>query len=161
MTRTLRVLGAAASFSEVAFVYFEAGDLRYWGIHRRTVRTFDKAFALALRWIGKYEPLLVIVPDYGEKSRKGARARALIDVVAAAADHTSIVCIRAERPRTTTNKYEEAALLAVIFPQLAPRVPPPRKPWDTERRGIILFEAVAVTHNWLWQNNQGAPPLPS
>lgn len=160
MTRTLRVLGAAASFSELAFVYFEGGDLRYWGIYRRTVRSPDRAFALTLRWIDRYQPKLVIIPDYLEKSRKGQRARALIEVVATAADEEGVLCIRAERPQTARNKYEEAALLAVIFPELAPRVPPPRKPWDTERRGIILFEALAVTHNWLWQNNQGPPPLP-
>lgn len=160
MTGELRVLGAAASYSELAFVYFEAHDLRYWSVHRRAVTSLDAGFALTLRWIGKFQPLRVIVPEYGESSRKGLRARALIEMVAAAADEQGITCIRAERPKPRKNKYEEAALLAVIFPQLAQRVPPPRKPWDTERRGIVLFEAVGVTHSWLWQNSEGTPPLP-
>lgn len=160
MRRALSVIGAAASFSELSFLYFEAGDLRYWRLHRKAAKSLDTAYALALKWIVKYQPMLVIVPDYGEKSRKGLHARALIEVVATAAENKGVVCIRAERPRTARNKYQEAALLAVVFPQIVPRVPPPRKAWDTERRGILLFEALAVTHHWLWQNNQGAPPLP-
>lgn len=160
MTGELRVLGAAASYSELAFVYFEADDLRYWAVHRRAVTSLDAGLALTLRWIGKFQPLLVIVPEYGERSRKGVRARALVEAVAAASDDKGIACVRAERPKPRKNKYEEAALLALIFPQLAPRVPPPRKAWDSERRGVVLFEAVSVTHTWLWQNSQGTLPLP-
>ena len=160
MTAPMRVLGAASSYSELAFVYFEGGNLRYWGIHRRALQSIEAGFTLSLRWIGRFDPMLVIVPDYGEESRKGQRARALVEIVAAAAADKGVACIRASRPKPRKNKYEEAALLALIFPQLAPRVPPPRKAWDPERRGVILFEAVGVTHTWLWQNREGTLPLP-
>lgn len=161
MTGPLRVLGAAASCSELAFVYLEAGDLTYWGVYRRAARDIESAGAMAGKWIDKFEPMLVIVPHYGKTSRKGVRARGLVEAVIAVADASDVVCIRAEQPKPRRNKYEYAARLAVIFPQLASRVPPPRRAWDSERRGIVLFEALAVAHDWLWRNTEDTSELPN
>lgn len=160
MSGVLRVLGAAASHSELAFVYFEASELRYWSVHRRAVTSIEAGTGLALRWIAKFRPMLVVVPHYETRSRKGPRARALVEAVASASVVEDVACVWAEPPKPRKNKYAEAASLALIFPQLAQRVPSARKAWDTERRGIILFEAVSVTHTWIWQNSEGTPPLP-
>jgi hypothetical protein len=131
--------------------------LRCWGIHRRPLRKLDNAFGLTLRWIGKYEPMLMVVPDYEKGSRKGRRAQAIIEMVASAAAEREIACIRLARPKIVTNKYTEAASLAAIYPQLAPLVPLPRRTWDSERHGMLVFEAAAIVHDWLWRNDQSDP----
>jgi|SRR5215469_4043423 len=41
------------------------------------------------------------------------------------------------------NKHETASRLAKLFPQLTWRLPPPRRTWQSERRSMALFDAVA------------------
>lgn len=159
MTRALGVLGAAASFNALSFVYFESGELCYWGNHPRAARNLEGAVRISNRWLARCTPKLVIVPDY-DGTAKGAYARALVEAVVGAAENRDIPCVKTQRRQTFANKYEEAAALALVFPQIAALVPKPRKPWDTEPYGILLFEALAITHNWLWRNNQTAHALP-
>ncbi len=159
MTRALSVLGAAASFNTLAFVYFESGELCYWGNHPRAARSYEGAVRVSDRWIARCNPKLVIVPDY-DGTAKGEYARMLVEAVAGAAENHDTLCVKAQRQQAFANKYEEAAALALVFPQIAALVPKPRKPWDTEPYGILLFEALAITHTWLWRNNQTVHALP-
>jgi hypothetical protein len=46
--------------------------------------------------------------------------------------------------RGGSNKQEDAALLAQDFPELAWRLPPPRKTWQHEHRNMPIFDAVAL-----------------
>jgi hypothetical protein len=48
-----------------------------------------------------------------------------------------------EQMRDTHNKHEMADFLAQLFPQLAWRVPPARRLWQSERRRMAIFDAVA------------------
>lgn len=159
MTRAHSVLGVAASFNTLSFVYFESGELRYWGNHPRSARTLEGAFKVSDRWLARCNPKLVIVPDY-DGTAKGTYARALVETVVGATENRDTPWIKAQRQQAFANKYLEAAALALVFPQIATVVPKPRKPWDTEPYGIVLFEALAITHTWLWQNNQTVHALP-
>jgi len=53
------------------------------------------------------------------------------------------------RARGRANKREDAALFAEYFPQLAWRVPPPRKLWHHEHRNMPIFDAVALAMSHL------------
>jgi hypothetical protein len=151
MTRPKSVLGVAASFDALSFVYFRKGDLGDWGNSRKAAESIDAAFATTQQWVRRYRPQLVIVPAYGENSRKGRTSRALIEAVAAAAAATKTPCVRAERPQTFPSKYKEAASLANSFPQIAPLLPRPRRAWEIEPRNMLMFEALAITHSYLRQ----------
>jgi hypothetical protein len=48
-----------------------------------------------------------------------------------------------ERMTGAENKHEFASFLAQLFPQLAWRVPPRRRLWQSERRCMAIFDAVA------------------
>jgi hypothetical protein len=41
-------------------------------------------------------------------------------------------------------KQEIAMLVAAAFPELGWRLPPPRKPWQREPHGMVMFEAAAL-----------------
>ena len=152
MTNAFTVLGVAASFNMLSFVYFEAGELCYWGRHTKRTGTLDKAFAVADRWLAQYEPGLLIAPNY-EGTTKGKYSRALIETVAGAAANRKITCVRTEREWLYGNKYEEASALGRLYPQIASLVPTPRKLGQNEPPGMVLFEALVITHTWLWRNS--------
>lgn len=42
------------------------------------------------------------------------------------------------------NKYAIAAAIAECYPELLPRLPSPRKGWQSEQFGITIFEAAAA-----------------
>jgi len=48
------------------------------------------------------------------------------------------------RARGAANKREDAASFAQTFPELAWRVPPPRRLWQHEHRNMPIFDAVAL-----------------
>jgi hypothetical protein len=57
------------------------------------------------------------------------------------------------------SKEQIALALAGIFPELTHRLPLKRKKWQPERRGMIVFDAVAVgLAYWLRQDDACAPP---
>jgi hypothetical protein len=41
-------------------------------------------------------------------------------------------------------RYQIASSLARIFPELSPRLPPARRPWDPEHSSMIIFDAIAL-----------------
>lgn len=41
-------------------------------------------------------------------------------------------------------KHEIASAVADRFPELRPRLPRPRKPWDKERKRVAVFDAIAT-----------------
>jgi hypothetical protein len=43
-----------------------------------------------------------------------------------------------------TTKHQIAVVIAGKFPELAPRLPPVRKPWMTEDARMAIFDAVAL-----------------
>jgi hypothetical protein len=47
-------------------------------------------------------------------------------------------------PFHAKTKYEVASVVARLFPELLPKLPPPRKAWQPEREIMAMFDAVAV-----------------
>lgn len=122
-----------------------------WGI--KDVRWKDKNF-LALHLmktlIGKYRPDVLVLEDTGTKgSRRHERIRELHRRVA---EHAKAEQITVRRFTQTTvhvhfgvhTKYAVAEQVARELPQLALRLPPPRKPWMSEDARQSLFDAAAL-----------------
>lgn len=52
---------------------------------------------------------------------------------------------RAFAPYGAVTKEQIAAVIALRFPELASRLPRPRKPWMTEAEGMSVFDAAALS----------------
>jgi len=60
------------------------------------------------------------------------------------------------RKREASTKQEIASLLAQDFPDLAWRLPPPRKAWQHEHRNMPMFDAVALGTSY-FASTQSSP----
>ena len=156
MTRAVNVLGVAAKFSGISFVFFRRGELGDWGNSYKRGQGIEGAYVAAEKWIRKYKPSLVVVPDYGDKSRKGDLSRARIEAVAAAAESHGLAVVRVQRPHKHRNKHREAVMLAGRYRQIEGWVPKYRRAWDDEPRTTLMFEALAVTHAFFVQNKKAS-----
>ena len=75
------------------------------------------------------------------------RERLLKGVAAEARTHRARVHILKEQATDRTDKltkYERARAAAQLFPVLTRKPPPKRKPWESERYSMSMFEALAV-----------------
>jgi hypothetical protein len=52
--------------------------------------------------------------------------------------------MRATFPDSDRNKHEIATAVAAHYPELSPCLPAKRKPWQSEKYGMSVFEAAAL-----------------
>ena len=149
MSRALGVLGFAVSTQQFGMVYLEGGELMDWKRSSRASKSFEAAFKLALKWILYYRPDMVVVEAIAENTRKGARTRSLVLAVESAADNANVAHTSVPQSFAAANKYDHAAELARAFPQLAGRLPAPRRKWEREPHNIVFFEALSLALTWL------------
>ncbi len=152
--RELRVLSIDPHPRGFGFAVFEGPlCLVDWGT--KDVRQ-DKE-RVALHKIGelvrRYLPTVIVVEDcvHG-KSRRNPRVRQLTQRILAAARESAVegrAVPRAAVYRTFAGtgagtKYGIATALVRAFPELVVRLPPKRKPWQTEDSRMSIFDAVAL-----------------
>lgn len=93
-------------------------------------------------------PDLLAIED-GRGTRRRARARRLIGGIEEIAKRRGLPLIRVSRSRVkgvlfpASTKQEIAEGLARLFPELAPRLPRPRKPWMSEDERMSIFDALS------------------
>ena len=58
------------------------------------------------------------------------------------------------------NKYQRAAALVGIFPELVWKLPPTRKKWQSEPRAMLVFDAIAAGFSY-WQKVGCQDPMPN
>ena len=162
----LRVLAIDPTTRGFGFVVFEGPErLIDWGLFHAK-RDKDAA---CLRRVGvlldRYEPAAVVVEDLTSPScRRCARVRALIDAIRELASRKNIRARSVSRRSVLRSfsevgvsvKYQIAGAISSRFPELAPRLPPPPKPWMSEREGMSVFDAAAfaVTHFQLGEGRE-------
>jgi Holliday junction resolvasome RuvABC endonuclease subunit len=123
-----------------------------WGVvhvhtdkHRGSLRRIDEL-------ISRYQPQTIVVEDLNARgARRSGRVRRLLDGVRRLSDSRSctyrlvaqrqVKRVIGQSERTT--KYEIAQTLARMFPEIAPRLPKPRKPWMSEDERMAIFDALA------------------
>jgi hypothetical protein len=112
---------------------------------------------VALERIGelvrRYLPTVIVVEDCAHgKSRPNARVRQLTQRILVAARDSAVEGRAVPRAAVYRNfavtgagtKYGIATALVRAFPELMVRLPPKRKPWQTEDSRMSIFDAVAL-----------------
>ncbi len=150
----VRVLALDPTSGGIGFAVLEGPhQLIDWGVKSAPERTPHYALWLIEALIARYEPDVIVLEDCEAcGSRRCPRVRALIrQIVRRAAKHdikTHRFAGRQIREAfAATNgltKYRRARAIAEQFPELAPRVPPVRRPWMSEDYRMSIFDAVGL-----------------
>lgn len=100
-----------------------------------------------------YRPMVLVVEDCKHaKSRRNGRVRRLTETILKAAQEFAVVgralplaaVYRMFARNGAGTKYEIASALVRAFPELMVRLPPKRKPWQSEDSRMSIFDAVAL-----------------
>jgi hypothetical protein len=152
--RQLRVLAIDPHPRGFGYAVFEGpATLVDWGT--KDVRR-DKE-RVALHKIGelvrRYLPTVIVVEDCAHrKSRRNPRVRQLTERILAAAREFGVegrtlpvaAVYRTFAGTGAGTKYGIATALVRAFPELMVRLPPKRKPWQSEDSRMSIFDAVAL-----------------
>ena len=111
---------------------------------------------------------IVIKRERWDRAQTSPHIRSLVEVVTrvASAHSVSICLIRDDDVRQTfrnmgcETRDEIAAGLARIFPELHWKLPPKRRPWQSEHPRMAIFDAVALGLAY-WQHQSYKLPAPS
>ncbi len=112
--------------------------------------------------VARHSPAIVVFRKIGRRSpRNRPLTRASIRLISRRLRHSSItVAFVSERQVKNSlcgdrrlTKHQIASLLARAFPELALRLPPPRKPWEHEVWNMLIFDAVALGASYLASQN--------
>jgi hypothetical protein len=149
-----RILAIAPSTRGVGFAVLEGEKLVDWGV--KSARKEKNAASLVKvdDLITHYRPTRLVLEDSSpESSRRSPRIRALSTRIIALAAKRSVkvkvlgrkIMKKAYFADGKGTKHEIAELLAQRFPQeLGTRLPPKRKPWNSEHHQMGVFDAVAI-----------------
>jgi hypothetical protein len=151
--RTLRrVLALYPQTRGFGFALFDSERrLVDWGL--MGVRTGDKnagTMKAMARLIVRVNPTLIVAEDTRPKgARRHDRIKRLHAMFLAHAHERRIPLRRFSRAQVfryynVRTKFELALTVAHALPQLAPRLPPKRKPWMSEDARQSLFDAAAL-----------------
>jgi RNase H-fold protein (predicted Holliday junction resolvase) len=155
----LRVLAVDPSTRGFGYALFEGPDrLVDWGT--KDIRKYKPAAALQKikELIRRYEPEVLVVEDCGHtRSRRNLRVRRLTKQMFAVARRSGIkgyalplVAVYQQfSKRGARTKYDIASTLAGEFPALMLRLPPKRKPWQSEDSRMSIFAAAALGYTYL------------
>lgn len=98
-----------------------------------------------------YAPSVVIVRQITKGERYGNLRPIVSAIRKQAADHSAeVVFVGREEVRRAfgrfgkTAKYDIAAQVATFFPELMWKLPPRRKPWQTEHHNMAIFDAASL-----------------
>jgi hypothetical protein len=103
--------------------------------------------------IERYRPDVIVIEDCQHKSaRRRVRVRHLVNAIALIASIRKLRVRRVSRStikKTFTQggaaaKHQIASEIAKRFPELAPRLPPVRKPWMSEDNRMSIFDSVSL-----------------
>lgn len=153
MSSNKRVLALDVHPRSFGYVVFEGADeLLDWGVRsfRRGVNAVRVPAPKRLRaLLDEFAPQVVVL-----RARPGRAAQRTSKIVATirreAKKHRAAVMFVTRRAVKqvftghTSNKHEIASALAERFPELAPKLPPKRKLWQSEDYRMTIFDAAAL-----------------
>ncbi len=147
-----RVLALDLHPRRFGYVVLEGPDrLLDWGVrcHRRKGNSADVLIRRRLRpLLELWSPTLLVIHAARQipSRQKLLRKRFLKGVVAEAkANRVCVRILKSAKERTEKlTKYERAREVVKRFPVLTERLPPKRKPWESEHYSMSIFEALEV-----------------
>lgn len=141
----LRVLSIAVASGRAGYVCLQGSQLLDWGITVKAVKTGTDLVGFVQELINTLKPDVVVTEVTDHRSRKGTRAKELIQAIAGIASHNEVLDVSVERPRNFQSKYEEAEDIATRYPDIRGYLPEQkRRIFDFEPRGMVIFEAIAL-----------------
>ncbi len=141
----LRVLAMAAATQRVGAVFLIDGEVKFWRMSQEAAISTEQAQKWARKLIHDLQPDLMVLEERGDKCRKGANTREILDAIAFVAGELDVMLTEVEHKQRYKNKYIEAEALVEQFPELTQWLPEHPKIWKSEPRETILFEALAMT----------------
>jgi hypothetical protein len=112
--------------------------------------------------IARFDPAVVVLRKIARRStRNQPLTRDVLRLVRGQARHSSIkialvgeqqMKISLGRNRRLT-KHQAASLLSQAFPELAWKIPQPRRPWQPESWNMLIFDAMALGAGYLASKN--------
>jgi hypothetical protein len=123
-----------------------------WGVRGAKARNHVQAIGQLKALLDDYGPDAIVTQKLADPEvRRGYRAKAFLreTVKVAAAYEISLRAVssrelvRAFSDLGYPTKHKIATRIGELFPELAPRVPPFRKPWMSEDYRMAIFDAVA------------------
>ncbi|MEM9010623.1 MAG: hypothetical protein AAGE18_05300 [Pseudomonadota bacterium] len=146
------LLALAVASGRAAYVYFGDGQLCDWGTSVRATADPAEIAGFTQERINELRPDVVVTEKLDAQCRKGAKSRVLIRAITETASHNEVYDIAVPRPRDFPSKFEEAQHLAARYPEIAGYLPAQRRRiYDSEPRGMIVFEALALAEKVLTQ----------
>lgn len=139
-----RLLTIAAARRRVAYVFVVDGRVRDWRVSEKAATSPGDAAEYTQVWINELTPDVLIIEKIDEDFRKGPRVKAIIHAIGNTAAHNYLLDVSVKREQRYRNKYEEAAALAALHPEVRAWLPKKRRFFDHEPRNIVLFEALAL-----------------
>lgn len=157
-----RMMAVDPTFRGFAYVVLEGGELVDWGLAQITPVAPRPAARRVLRLLKRWEPELLVLEE-PEGSRRGRRARRIIDELAKLADRQNVAWCMVTRRQVhdafgdPPNKHQVALQVAERFPELRHRLPRPRQPWMSEDERMALFDAASFALTVLHASGEQTP----
>lgn len=170
---TLHILAIEARRSRFGYALFEGPErLLDWGGSTVPAELTGKAATEAARKritsaLRRCHPVVAVVRrPRMMRNEKGAPPGPIWRTIVTEATALSIpvFCVSGSDVRDAFRilqggtKEQIAELLVGVFPELLTRLPPKRKKWQPEYRGMIVFDAVAVGFAYWHRNGMQVPP---
>ncbi|MHB8519870.1 MAG: RuvC family protein [Limisphaerales bacterium] len=150
--KEIRALAIDPTHRGFGFAVLEGPDrLIDWGV--KTVRGNKQAGCLrkVRELVDQYQPTVVVLENCAARgSRRCARVQRLIERIRALAIKNGVKPRLVSRAQVrnafapASTKHEIACAIAERFPELAPLLPPVRKPWMSEDARMNIFDAVGM-----------------
>lgn len=148
-----RVLAVRPIGRGFGFAVLEGRDnLLDWGVKEPKFPDVSHSISQIRSLTDRYMPELLIIEDVRTSQRRSPKAHDLTAQAALFAVKEKL-SFRAVKRRSAkqaifgdlkVTQFELAKEIARRFPQLASRLPPPRKAWDSQITRLAMFEAVAL-----------------
>jgi len=164
---TLAIVPSSRGFG---YIVFENPDLPMdWGVKDvRNNKMRDSLLKARVLMHMLQPPVLVLEDVHHASSRRGKRVKVLTEKMAELAESKGVTVVRYSRNEMLTvfermgahSKDDIAAAVVKLVPELAPRLPPRRRIWESEHHSMAIFEAaaLALTH---FARSQGGSEIAS
>jgi hypothetical protein len=145
-----RILALSVDWQSFGFVVFDGPhELMDWGTRnfRGGVNAVKIPLEAKLRLLvdaNRPDALVVMKPNTRKREVIVAKITQLARTQGIPVAFVSGTDMRRVFAPNNQSKYHIAAAIAASYPELSPRLPMARKPWQSERHGITIFEAAAV-----------------
>ena len=128
-----------------------------WGVKQVRLRQVRDALLKAQVLMHMLQPSVLVLEDVDDaRCRRSKRVKVLIEKLMELAAEQGVAVGRCSRWEVrmmfgrmgAVTKDDIAERIAVVVPELAPRLPPRRRIWESEHHSMAIFEAaaLALTH---------------